>query len=51
MINEKKFDQPGARYKNQANKIQRNLKNFEDISDDEEDRKIKMSGFNDDNLE
>ncbi len=36
---------------NQANEIQKDLKNYLEIEDDEEDRKLKMSGFYDDVLE
>lgn len=51
LINEKTFGQPGTRFKDKASNIQQNLRNYLDIEDDEEDRKIKMSGFYDDNLE
>ena len=51
LINEKTFGQPGTRFKDKASNIQQNLRNYLDIEDDEEDRKIKMSGFYDDGLE
>lgn len=51
-INGKDFSKkPGTKYTEISKTISKNLNNYHDIEDDEEDRKIKMSGFYDEELE
>ena len=51
-INKNALNAPGSKYMEEINGIQKTFKTqYGDVEDDEEDRKIKMSGFYNDELE
>jgi hypothetical protein len=50
-INNKNYSQPGAKYLEQTYNIERNVKKvYAELEDDEDDRKIRISGFYNDDL-